>query len=109
MNRHHDRGNSSKEQHLIGSGLQGQRFNPSPPRQEHSSIQADMELEGLRVLCLHPKANRRLDSRQISKPTPTATHFLQQGRPHLLRVRLPGPKIFKSPQTMSLFGPELAK
>jgi hypothetical protein len=42
-----------------------------------------MVQEELRVLHLHQKAVRKLASqagrRRISKPTPTVTHFLQQG------------------------------
>jgi hypothetical protein len=45
---------------------------------------AVMAVEELRVLHLVPKANRRrlapqAARRRISKPTPTVTHFLQQG------------------------------
>ena len=49
------------------------------------SIQEGRALEELRVLHLVPKANRRrlADShvarRRVLKPTPTVTHFLQQG------------------------------
>jgi hypothetical protein len=45
-----------KQQHLIGAGLQIQRFSPLPSRWEHRIIQAGMVQEELRVLCLHPKA-----------------------------------------------------
>jgi hypothetical protein len=55
-----------KKQHLIGAGLQVQRFSPLSSRWEHGSIQAGMAQEELRVLCLHPKAaSGRLTSRQI--------------------------------------------
>jgi hypothetical protein len=74
--------------------------------------QTGMALEGLRVLHLVVKADRkRLISRQLGggSPSPTVTHFLQQGhtysskatpipkRPHFLIVLLPEPNIFKSP------------
>jgi hypothetical protein len=50
-----------KKQHLIGVGLQVQRFSPLSSRQEHGSIQAGMAQAELRVLRLHPKAaNGRL-------------------------------------------------
>jgi hypothetical protein len=66
-NRHHDQGNSHKGQCLIGAGLQVQRFSPLS-RQEHGSIQTDVMLEELRVLHLHPKADRRrLASRQLGR------------------------------------------
>jgi hypothetical protein len=55
-----------KKQHLIGAGLQVQRFSPLSSRWEHGSIQTGMAQEELRVLCLHPKAaSGRLTSRQI--------------------------------------------
>ena len=65
VNRYHDQGKSYKKQHLIGAGLQVQRFSPFS-RWEHGSIQAGMEQEELRVLCLHSKAaSGRLTSRQL--------------------------------------------
>jgi hypothetical protein len=66
VNRHHDQGKSYKGQHLIGAGLQVQKFSPLSSRQKHGSIQADMGQKELRVLHLHPKADsRRLTSRQL--------------------------------------------
>jgi hypothetical protein len=55
-----------KPQHLIGAGLQVQRFNPLSSRWEHGSIQAGMAQAELRVLHLHPKAaSGKLTSRQL--------------------------------------------
>jgi hypothetical protein len=55
-----------KKQHLIGAGLQIQRFSPLSPTWEHGNIQAAMVQEELRVLRLHPKAaSGRLTSRQL--------------------------------------------
>jgi hypothetical protein len=66
VNRHQDQGKSYKKQHLIGAGLQVQRFSPLSSRWEHGSIQAGMAQEELRVLCLHPKAaGGTLTSRQL--------------------------------------------
>jgi hypothetical protein len=48
-----------KGKHLIGAGLQIQRFSPLSSRQKHGSIQAGMVLEKLRVLYLDLKATRR--------------------------------------------------
>ena len=108
MNRHHDQGNSYKGQHLIGAGLQNQRFNPLLSRWEHGSIQAGLVQEELRVLRLHLKsATRILASRQLgwvlkliptlntysNKVTPTPTG------PQLLIVLLPGPSIYKPSQS----------
>jgi hypothetical protein len=45
----------NKGQHLIGAGLQVQRFSPLSLRQEHGSIQAGMVQAELRVLCLDLK------------------------------------------------------
>jgi hypothetical protein len=89
VNRHHDQGKSYKKQHLIGAGLQVQRFSPLSSRWEHGSIQAGMAQEELRVLCLHPKAaSGRLTSRQLGwgsythihsdTPIPTRSHLFQQ-------------------------------
>ena len=44
VKRHHDQGNSYKEQHLIGAGLQFQRFSPLALWQEHGTVQAGMVL-----------------------------------------------------------------
>ena len=66
VNRHHDQGNSYKGQHLIGAGLQIQRFSLLSSKQEHGNIQAGMVQEELRVLHLLLKAaNGRLTSRQL--------------------------------------------
>jgi hypothetical protein len=55
-----------QQQHLIGAGLQFQRFSPLSSRWEHGSIQAVMVQAELRVTCLHPKAaSGRLTSRQL--------------------------------------------
>jgi hypothetical protein len=58
VNRHHDQDNSYKGKHLIGAGLEVQRFSPVSSRQELSSIQAGIGLEELRVLHLHLEAAR---------------------------------------------------
>jgi hypothetical protein len=66
VNRHHDQDKSYKGQHLIGSGLQVQRFSPLSSRQEHGSIQAGIVQEMLRVLHLHLEAANRIpSSRQL--------------------------------------------
>jgi hypothetical protein len=49
--------NKQKEQHLIGTDLQVQRFSPLSSR---CSIQAGMVQEKLRVLHLHLKATSRI-------------------------------------------------
>jgi hypothetical protein len=54
-----------KKQHLIGAGLQVQRFSPLSSKWGHDSIQAGMAQEELRVLCLHPKAASGRLSRQL--------------------------------------------
>jgi hypothetical protein len=63
---HRGQGKSYKGQHLIGAGLQVQRFSALSSRQEHGSIQAGMVQEELRFLHLYLKAaNRILASRQL--------------------------------------------
>ena len=55
-----DQGNSLKGQHLIGAGLQIQRFSLLSSRQECGSVQTDMALEKkLKVQHLDQKAARR--------------------------------------------------
>jgi hypothetical protein len=50
----------TKDNILVGAGLQVQRFSPVLSRQEHGSIQADMVLEkDLRILHLVLKANKK--------------------------------------------------
>jgi hypothetical protein len=51
---------SYKGQHLIGSGLQFQRFGSLSSLEEACSVQADMVQEELRVLHLDLKAARRV-------------------------------------------------
>jgi len=74
MNRHHDQCKFYTGQHLLGAGLQVQRFNPLSSRQEHGSIQAGMvqeepsstsSPEGSQEQTEHPQAARR----RVSKPT----------------------------------------
>jgi hypothetical protein len=43
---HHDQGNSYKGQHLVGAGLQVQRFSPLSSTWEYGSVQADTAIEG---------------------------------------------------------------
>jgi hypothetical protein len=77
VKKHHYQGNSYKGQHLVGTGLQVQRFSPLSSRPEHDRVQAGMVLEEVRVLHLDPKVVRRetVSSRQPgeasqSPPTP---------------------------------------
>jgi hypothetical protein len=59
VKRHHDHGNSSEGKHLIGAGLQVQRFSPLSSWWEHGSVQTNMVLEKeLRVLHLDLTADR---------------------------------------------------
>jgi len=78
VKKYHDQCKFYKEQHLIGAGLQVQRFNPLSSRQEQGSTQASMvqeELsstsspEGSQEQTEHPQAARR----RVSKPNPTVT------------------------------------
>jgi hypothetical protein len=95
MKRQHEVGKTYflKNQHLIGAGLQFQRFSSLSSCHEAWSMQADMVLEKPRVLHLDPTAARRgLSStgsqeevslphwaklgHRTSKSIPTVTHFL---------------------------------
>jgi hypothetical protein len=96
VNRYHD-----QEQHLIGSGLQVQRFSLLLSRWEHGSIQADMELQELRVPALFLKAaSWRLASRQLRQGIKVHTHSdtPTPTRLYLLKVPLPRPSINKTSQ-----------
>ena len=99
VNRHCDHGKFYKGQHLIGAGLQVQRFSPLSSRWERGSVQVGMVQEELRSLHLHLNATSRiLASRQLAQAhgdTPTPT------RPCLLIVPLPGPSIYKPSHSMS--------
>jgi hypothetical protein len=65
-----------KDKHLMGAGLQVQRFSPLSSRQEHGCIQAGMAREKeLKVVHLVLKGTgRRLSSKQLERepqnPTP---------------------------------------
>ena len=58
VKRHHDHGDSNKGQHLVGDGLQFQRFNPVSFMAESMATytQADMVLEDWRSLHFDPQA-----------------------------------------------------
>jgi hypothetical protein len=49
MKGYHDQSNSYKGQHLVGAGLQVQRFSPLSSKQEYGSVQATMGLKELIV------------------------------------------------------------
>ena len=82
VKRHHDQGNSYKEQHLIGAGLQVQRFSPSSWHEtwQHPGRHGS---EGKQ------KTGFQAARRRFSKPTPTVTHFLQQGHIYPDKVIIP--------------------
>jgi hypothetical protein len=66
-----------------------------------------MVQEELRVLHLVPKADRRrLASRKLGEGLKAYPHSdtLPPTRPHLLKVPLAGPSIFKLPQLLYVFG-----
>jgi len=71
VGRHHDQGNSHKEKHLIGAGLQLRGLVYYCHGRKHGSMQADMVLGKLRGLHLDPTATGR-------EPAPIVTHLLQQ-------------------------------
>jgi hypothetical protein len=57
VKKHHDRRNTFKGKHLIGTSLQVQRFSHYNHDKKHGEMQANMVLEkGLRVLHLDPQA-----------------------------------------------------
>ena len=81
-------GNSYKGKHFIGAGLQFQRCSPFLSQREHGGTQADIGLEKeLKAihLDLPVAAGDRvphwveLECLRPQSPSPTVTHFLQQG------------------------------
>jgi hypothetical protein len=82
MRRHQDQGNCYKGKHLIGTGLQVQRFSPLSSRQkawQHpgmtlKKLSSTSCSEGEQKIAVFQEARRR-----VAKPTPTMTNFLQQG------------------------------
>jgi hypothetical protein len=81
-NRHHDQGNSYKEQHLIGAGLQVQRFSPLSSRQgawqrpgRHGAGGGAESSTDL--ICRQRGGNwMQLGHLRPQRPTSTVTHFL---------------------------------
>jgi hypothetical protein len=59
VNRHHDQGNSYKDNFYV-AGLKVQGFSPLSSRWEHGSIQVGMVQEKLKVLHLHLNAASRI-------------------------------------------------
>jgi hypothetical protein len=80
VNRHHDQGNSYKGQHLIGAGLQDQRFSPLSSRQGHVSVHGTggAEKSTRRSKGRQEKTGSHMSTRRVSKSTLTETHILQQ-------------------------------
>ena len=115
VKRHHDQGNSYKEQHLIGAGLQFQRFSSSSSRQEAwQCLGRHGTGERAKSSTSWSKVARRkgyLSSRQLgrgSQSPPTKWHISSNKvtptpiRPHLLIVPLPGPILFKPPHIYNM-------
>jgi hypothetical protein len=80
MKRYHDQGNSYKEQHLIRSEdsahyHHGKKNGTGGAESSTSCSEGKQEKTGFQ------EARRR-----VSKPTPTVTHFLQQGHTHSIKA-----------------------
>jgi hypothetical protein len=104
--RHHDQDHTHKGQHFIGAGLQSQRFSPLSSWQEawqqtgsHGSGGADSSISCSRVK--QEKPGSYMARKRVSESTLTVTVTSSNKsipiptRPHLLKVPLPGPSIFK--------------
>jgi hypothetical protein len=87
VKRHHDQGNSYKGQHLIGAGLQVQRFSPLSSRweawQHPGRHDAGEGAESTSCSERNQKTNFHAARRRVSKPTPQrhtssnkATHLI---------------------------------
>jgi hypothetical protein len=57
VERHHDQGNSYKEKHLIGDGLQFHRFSSLSSWQEAWQCSGRHDVKETRVLYLYPQAS----------------------------------------------------
>jgi hypothetical protein len=98
---HHDQDNSYKGQHLIGAGLQVQRFCPLSSMQEvwqhpgrHGAGAAESSIS-----CSKDKQKKTGfpgAEKKVSE-SPCSQGLLPPTRPHLLIEPLPGPSIFKPP------------
>jgi hypothetical protein len=87
--KHHDHGNTYKGKHLIGAGLEFQRFSALSSWQEdvawqHPCRHGMLENE-LRVLHFELKVARS----RVSKPTSSVTYFLQQGHTYSKKATHP--------------------
>jgi hypothetical protein len=93
VKRHHDQGNSYKGQHLIGAGLLVQRFSPLLSRQEawqHPGRHGAGRALSSDFIKRKPGADCfQASRRKVSKPTPTVTHFLQQGHTYSNKAKPP--------------------
>ena len=94
---HHDHSNSYKEKHLIGAGLQFQRFSPLSSWWEAWQRAGRHGAEELRTLHLDPQTARRdcVHSEHRRPQSPLHSDALPPIRPHLLIVPLPMGQTFK--------------
>jgi len=103
VKRNHDQSSTYKGQHLIGTGLQVQRFSPSS---RQGSIQEEVGLEEPRDFYIFIRREtggdfqaartRVLNKAHDHSDTPTPT------RPHLLIVPLPGSSIYRPSEMHSV-------
>ena len=81
VKRHHNQGNSYKRQHLIGAALKVLRFSPLSSWQEAWQYLGRHGTGGAESSTSCSKGKQRKTAlhaarRRVSKPIPTATHFL---------------------------------
>jgi len=92
VNRHCDQRKFYNTQHLIGAGLQVQRFSPLSSRQEHDSIAVSRQSWCRRNWVLHPPPKEARNRLSILRQLGGGSHsdILSPTRPHLLTVPLSG-------------------
>jgi hypothetical protein len=80
VRRHHDQGHSNKGQQL-GLAYSFRGLVHYYHDGKYGNVQTNLVLQELRVLHLDPQERIGFQAarRSVSKPTPTVTHFLQQG------------------------------
>jgi hypothetical protein len=84
VKKHHDQGNSYKEQHLIEDGLEDLRFNALSSWQEAWQHPGKHGTRGAENYISSSKGSQghnvfQEPTKSVWKPTPTVQHFLQQG------------------------------
>ena len=104
MNRHHDQGKCYKKQHLIGAGLQVQRFSPLSSRRAASRQAWHRQSWEFYIFIQRWLVKDWLPGNHDEdlKPTPTVTHLLQPGHIYSNKATPPNGAWSKNIQTITI-------